>query len=193
MCAVSLIILRRHSQPIAQMVTGVLLLSPIACLGFGGLKDQGLAHMCLVADEALGKTFLAQDPPKSQPPSESPSPSPPKPPAPSAKPSTAPVPPAEALQQPQAQAAGQLASAQLGALSTERRPQLWPSGGNPLAAIPQLPGLLLHVAVKPCHMLSVSCSSMHSASSDAMFCCLRIQTELSRGQLAISIQKLAKN
>ncbi|DBA95241.1 TPA: hypothetical protein ACH3X3_013138 [Trebouxia sp. C0006] len=91
-------------------------------------------------DEALGKNFLAQAPPKSQPPSESPSPSPPKPSAPAAQPSTAPGPLAEALQQPQAQAAGQVATAQPGALLPERRPQLWPSGGNPLAAIPQLPG-----------------------------------------------------
>ncbi len=152
------------------------------CLSrFGGLKDQGLAHMCLGADEALGKKFLAQEPPKSQPPSESPSPSPPKPSAPPAQPSTAPGPSAEALQQPQAQAARQLASSQPGASLPERRPQLWPSGGHPLASIPQLPGVLLPVAIGPLHMLSVPCSSMHTASSDGMFCCLRILTGLSRG------------
>ncbi|KAL0031313.1 hypothetical protein WJX79_002806 [Trebouxia sp. C0005] len=92
-------------------------------------------------DEALGKKFLAQEPLKSQPPSASPSPSPPKLSVPPAQPSTAPGPPAEALQHPQAQAAGQLASSQLGASLPEQRPQLWPSGGSPLAATPQLPGL----------------------------------------------------
>ncbi|KAL0026237.1 hypothetical protein WJX77_004600 [Trebouxia sp. C0004] len=91
-------------------------------------------------DEALGKKFLAQEPPKSQPPSESASPSPPKPSAPPAQASTAPGPPAEPLQQPQAQAAGQLASCQPGALLLERQPQLWPSSGNPLASVPQHPG-----------------------------------------------------
>ncbi|KAA6423337.1 MAG: hypothetical protein FRX49_06789 [Trebouxia sp. A1-2] len=92
-------------------------------------------------DEALGKKFLAQEPLKSQPPSASPSPSPPKLSVPPAQPSTAPGAPAEALQHPQAQAAGQLASSQLGASLPEQRPQLWPSGGSPLAATPQLPGL----------------------------------------------------
>lgn len=143
--------------------------------------DQGFADMCLGADEALGKKFLAQEPPNSQPPSESPSPSPPKPSAPAAQPSTAPGPLAEALQQPHAQAVGQLATAQPGALLPERRPQLWPSGGNPLAAMPQLPGVLLPVAIGPLHMLNVACFSTHTASSDGMFCCLRILTGLSRG------------
>ncbi len=147
--------------------------------------------MCLGADEALGKKFLAQEPPKSQPPSESPSPSPPKPSAPPAQPSTAPGPPAEALQQPQAQAAGQLASAQPGVSLPERRPQLWPSGGNPVAAIPQLPGVLLPVAIEPLYMLGVPCSSMHTVWSDGMLCCLQIQTGLSRGYLEIWTQNFA--
>ncbi len=145
----------------------------------------------MVADEALGKKFLAQEPPKSQPPSESTSPSPPKPSAPPAQPSTAPGPPTEALQLPQAQAAGQLASSQPGALLPEQRPQLWPISGNALASIPQHPGVLLHFATRPLYMLGVPSSSTHTASSDGIFCCLQILRALSRGRLAVWTQKFA--
>ena len=110
----------------------------------------------LVADEALGRKFVALDPVQSQPPSETPSLSPQALPASPVQPVIAPAP---------ALASGPLASgpypqpppaihaASIQPPVAERRPQLWPSAGGPLPAVPQPSGLL--------HLLQFLISAVH--------------------------------
>lgn len=84
---------------------------------------------------------MAQEPPTHLS-SETPSPAPDPPTAPTQA-STGPAPGAAALQQPHAQPAGLAVPSQPVASVPERRPQLWPSSGGPLAAAPLPSGVLL--------------------------------------------------
>ena len=101
--------------------------------------------MFVIADE--GKKFVAQEPPTHLS-SETPSPAPDPPTAPTQA-SAGPATGAEALQQPHAQPAGLAVPSQPVALVPERRPQLWPSSGGPLAAAPLPSGVLLKARATP--------------------------------------------